>query len=166
MSDKSGLLRETMRRLERRTVMDENHLRLCCGISLTQCHAMVEIGRAGSISVRSLAERLGLDNSTVSRAVDTLVSKGIAHRETDPNNRRYVTISLTNKGLTEFNGIESSMNVYYEKVLGAVAEDKREQVLESIQLLLHAVCEVGIGEIEVEESEDGLCRNGSRGNKD
>ena len=161
MTEESKLLRETMRRLERRIVMDEDHLKSCCGISLTQCHAMVEIGRAGSISVRSLSEKMGLDNSTVSRAVDTLVNKGIAHRETDPNNRRFVTISLTGMGQTEFRGIESSMSVYYEKVLGAVVKEKRDQVLESIQLLLQAVCEVGVGEIELSKSDEGLCQTGS-----
>lgn len=161
MTEESKLLRETMRRLERRIVMDEDHLKSCCGISLTQCHAMVEIGRAGSISVRSLSEKMGLDNSTVSRAVDTLVNKGIAHRETDPNNRRFVTISLTKMGESEFKGIESSMSVYYEKVLGAVVKEKRDQVLESIQLLLQAVCEVGVGEIELSKRDEGLCQTGS-----
>lgn len=151
MSEQSKLLRETMRHLERRIVMDENNLKSVCGISLTQCHAMVEIGRAGNLSVRSLSEKMGLDNSTVSRAVDALVEKGIAHRETDPSNRRYVTIFLTEKGLNEFRGIESSMDVYYEKLLDTFAEDKREQVLESIQMLLKAVCEVGVGEIEMEK---------------
>jgi DNA-binding MarR family transcriptional regulator len=160
MSEGSKLLRETMRRLERRIVMDEDHLKSCCGISLTQCHAMVEIGRAGSISVRSLSERMGLDNSTVSRAVDTLVAKGIAHRETDPSNRRFVTISLTRMGQTEFHGIESSMNVYYEKVLDTIAKEKREQVVESIQLLLQAVCEVGVGELDLNKSEEGLRQSG------
>lgn len=149
MSEQSKLLRETMRRLERRIVMDENNLKSVCGISLTQCHAMVEIGRAGGISVRSLSEKLGLDNSTVSRAVDALVEKGIACRETDPNNRRFVTISLTGKGLLEFRGIETSMDAYYEKLLETFAKDKREEVLESIQMLLKAVSDVGVGEIEL-----------------
>jgi len=158
MTEDAKLLRETMRHLERRTVMDETHLKSCCGITLTQCHAMVEIGRSEKISVRSLAEKMGLDNSTVSRAVDTLVNKGIAHRETDPDNRRYVSISLTTTGLSEFKGIESSMNAYYKKVLDAVRPEKREQVLESIQLLLQAVCEVGVGDIKLENGEVGLCR--------
>ncbi len=157
MTEDPKLLRETMRHLERRIVMDETHLKSCCGITLTQCHAMVEIGRTQSISVRSLAEKLGLDNSTVSRAVDTLVNKGIAHRETDPGNRRFVTISLTELGLKEFRGIESSMNEYYERVLSVVRPDKREQVLESIQLLLQAVCEVGVGDVKLDNGEGGLC---------
>ncbi len=147
MTEKSMLLRETMRRLERRIVLDENYLRSCCGISLTQCHAMVEIGRAGSTSIAGLSKKLGLDNSTVSRAVEALVGKGYASRATDPNNRRFVTVSLTGKGLMEFNAIENSMNIYYEKLLDAIEEDKRDQVLESIQILIQVVCEVGVGEI-------------------
>ena len=151
MTENNKLLRETMRHLERRIVMDERYLKLRCSISLTQCHAMVEIGRADRLSISSLAEKMELDKSTVSRAVDALVAKGIAHRETDFSNRRFVTISLTAKGCAEFKGIENSMNTYYEKVLGAIRQDKREQVLESIQLLLQAVCDVGVGEIEMEK---------------
>ena len=43
---------------------------ICCGVSLTQCHTIVEIAKAGSISLNELADILTLDKSTVSRTVE------------------------------------------------------------------------------------------------
>ncbi len=107
----------------------------CCGVTLSQCHAMVEIGRAGSISVNDLANMLGLDKSTMSRSVNNLVEMDLVTREPIPENRRCLCIGLTTKGQTLFSEIESSMEQYYRDVYDALPEDKREQVLESLEIL-------------------------------
>jgi len=106
---------------------------------MSQCHALVEIGRAKSISLIRLSELLNLDNSTMSRTVNNLVNKGLSERELDPNDRRYVTIKLTESGIKAFNEIEDDMNRYYENVFGKIPSEKREQVLESMDILLKAI---------------------------
>jgi DNA-binding MarR family transcriptional regulator len=67
---------------------------------MAQCHAVVEIGRAGGISLAELAGLLNLDSSTMSRTVNNLVNSGYVIRELDPKDRRYVTIELTENGRT------------------------------------------------------------------
>lgn len=113
----------------------------CCGISMAQCHALVEIGRAGSISLVDLAGLLNLDTSTMSRTVNNLVNSNMAERELDPSDRRYITIRLTPEGVKQFSGIESSMGTYFMQIYSAIPAENRAQVLESLQILLKAITE-------------------------
>lgn len=119
-------------------LLEENKLS-CCGITLSQCQTLAEIGEAGLLSLGDLSARMGLDDSTVSRAVNNLLQKGLCQRETDPRDRRYVAIKLTPAGNEMYGNIERGMNGYYEAIFNALPESKREQVLESIKLLLEAV---------------------------
>jgi DNA-binding MarR family transcriptional regulator len=135
------LLREFIRLMERKLGILEEGEMSCCGISLAQCHALVEIGRAGSISLVELAKLLDLDNSTMSRTVNNLVNGGAAERTLDPNDRRYVTIRLTEEGIKTFLEIEDNMNRYYDQIFRVIPDEKKEQVLDSLQVLLKAIAE-------------------------
>jgi DNA-binding MarR family transcriptional regulator len=115
----------------------------CCGVTLAQCQTLVEIGRAGSISLGDLSTRMNLDNSTLSRTVNNLVTKEYCVRDPDPQDRRYVVIRLTDAGAALFQNIEQGMNGYYEAIFEAIPKGKREQVLESMGLLLEAVAKSG-----------------------
>jgi DNA-binding MarR family transcriptional regulator len=132
-------LRELVRLLVRKLGILEKSDSCCCGVTLTQCHAIVEIGRKGQISLNELADMLGLDKSTMSRTVNNLVESGLVDREADTGNRRYVVIQLNEKGLEVFKSIEESNEGYYESVMGSIPEEKREQVAESLELLLKAI---------------------------
>lgn len=137
----SNYLRELIRILIRNLGVLEKEDTSCCGITISQCHAVVEIGRAKEISLNELAEILTLDKSTMSRTINNLVDNGLAVREVHPEDRRYVTITLTDKGSTIFRKIEEGMTEYYMKVFKAIPEDKRQQVIESLKLIIDAVNE-------------------------
>ncbi len=130
--------REEIRRLEIKTGLLNDSEMSCCKVTLAQCHAVVEIGRAGSISLAELAGILNLDSSTISRTVNNLVNSGYVIRELDPKDRRYVTIELTESGKTVFMEIESAMERKFSDILKRIPEDKRDQVLESLELLNEA----------------------------
>ncbi len=131
-------LREYIRLLERKLGALNDHELSCCGISMAQCHAIVEIGRAGNISLIDLANLLNLDNSTMSRTVNNLVNSDYVSRELSPVDRRYVTISLTDKGSQLFSSIEDNMEEKFITIYDSIPENKRAQVLESLKLLSDA----------------------------
>lgn len=135
----SEVLRELIRILVRDLGVLEKSDASCCGVSLAQCHAIVEIGRKEKISLVDLASLLGLDKSTMSRTINNLVESDLALRELDMENRRYVIIQLTEKGKSVFRNIEESMDEYYKSIFNTIPENKRNQVLESLQLLKEAV---------------------------
>lgn len=132
-------LRELLRMLVRNLGILEKSDASCCGITIAQCHAIVEIGRAEKISLIELAELLGLDKSTMSRTINNLVEADLVTRDIDSENRRYITIQLTDNGTEVFNNIEDSMYGYYSSIFSSIPEDKRDQILESLQILVQSV---------------------------
>lgn len=138
-TDDSKHLRELIRILERKLGALQEDGFSCCRITMAQCHALVEIGRAKNISLNELSELLNLEKSTMSRTVNNLVTSDLAKRDIDSKDRRYVTISLTESGYNLYEDIEEEMNFYYKKVYEAIPEDKKQKVLESIQILLDAI---------------------------
>ena len=132
-------LRELIRILIRNLGVLEKQEASCCGTTIGQCHAIVEIGRAEELSLNELAALLNLDNSTTSRTVNNLVEQGMLERYEDTNDRRYLRIRLTEAGKASYTSIEERMNSYFQNIMEAIPEEKREQLIESLQLLEQAV---------------------------
>jgi DNA-binding MarR family transcriptional regulator len=113
----------------------------CCGISISQCQVVLEIGSAEDISLNDLAGLLNLDSSTMSRSINNLVERGLVQRDVDPADRRYVKIKLTTNGSEFYKSMEEQMNLYYERVFESIPAQKRNQVIESLGLFLNALKE-------------------------
>lgn len=134
----SHYLRELIRVLVRNLGILEESEATCCGTTVSQCHAIVEVGRVKDISLNELAELLTLDKSTMSRTINKLVDSGLVIRELHPDDRRYVSIKLSKEGIKVFDNIENSMEKYYQSIFASIPEEKREQVLDSLQLIISA----------------------------
>ena len=135
----SDNLRELIRILVRNLGILEKSDSFCCGTTISQCHAIVEIGRVDEISLNELSDLLNLDKSTMSRTVNNLVEQNFVIRDAHSSDRRYLQIRLTQQGSKVYKTIEESMEVYYKNILNSISEEKREQVLESLLLLVDAV---------------------------
>lgn len=135
----SNYLRELLRLLVRNLGLLEKSDASFCGVTISQCHAIVEIGRAEEISLNELAELLTLDKSTMSRTINKLVEDKLVIREAHTKDRRYITIRLTDEGINIFKTIEGTMGKYYDGIFTSIQEDKREQILDSLKLLIEAV---------------------------
>ena len=128
------LFRENTRRLEMNLGEINRTDCCCCGISDTQCFVLVEIGRNKNVSVKKLAEIMKIDKSGISRTVEELVQKGFVERKPSEEDRRYVVLNLTEKGAERFNKIENDMNQKFKEILDRIPKDKRNQVIEALQL--------------------------------
>lgn len=137
--NQAQLFREHLQLLIRNLGVLERGEPTCCGITLCQSYTIAEIGRAGTITVNLLAEILGVDKSTVSRSVDKLVNNRILVRDNDLEDKRFVTLRLSDKGQSVFGEVENRKTLYYEGVLATIPVDKHEQIIESLQYLLQAL---------------------------
>ena len=136
---KIRLLREKLRQLERKLDDRFRSDSGCCGLTLAQCHTLLEIGNKGEISLVELASRLSLDTSTLSRTINGLVILGLVNRLANEKDRRYISISLTDQGRKVFDEIEKTFNDYFSSVLELIPVEKREVVVESISLFSDAL---------------------------
>lgn len=133
-------LRELFRIIARQIGAFDKNEAACCGVSTAQCRAILELGyRDEATSLVDLADRLGVDKSAMSRTVDLLVRARLAERREDGQNRRFVSIRLTERGKDVFFQRKESMDAYLKEVLDAIPEDKRGQAEESIHLLAAAI---------------------------
>jgi len=67
------------------------------GITSSQFHTIHRIWQ-GDASVSTLADCMHVSRPNVSRAVDDLVNNGLVNRKRDPDDRRNIQLSLTEKG--------------------------------------------------------------------
>lgn len=111
----------------------------CCGISLAQCHVILEIGLLQRTTISQLSENLILDKSTLSRTIDGLVNLGSIERVIDMNDRRCMKLSLTEQGKKIYQNINDFCNQDYKKLFDHIPKEKHNQVIESISLLTNAM---------------------------
>ena len=137
----SKQFREQIRLLERRLGLlnkNNNGSFSCCKVTLPQCHALVEIGRAKTISLKKLAKILTLDTSTTSRTVDGLVKKGYVTRIESSLDRRSIDISLTPTGQTLFCDIEHKMDNNFAQIFNCIPNEEKENVLHAMNCIIDA----------------------------
>ena len=116
--------RELLRRFERELFMQKNGC--CCnGITLAQCHTLLEIDSKEKESLTELSKTLGLDKSTVCRTVDGLVNIGLLDRSIPTENRRMSTIQLTELGKTVCNSINVENDQYFGELLTILSDSER-----------------------------------------
>lgn len=141
MDNNSKQFREQIRILERRLGLlskNSNDSFCCSKVTLPQCHALVEIGRAEKISLKELATLLSIDTSTTSRTVDGLVKKGYVERKVSSLDRRSIDIVLTPVGLKLFQDIESKMDSDFAEIFYRIPEKDQENVLHAMDCILTA----------------------------
>ncbi len=127
--------RAKLREIERAVWMQTRSEALCCGVTMAQCHAILEIGKAGELNLKYLASRLGLDNSTLSRTVESLVQDGLADRTPSKEDRRATVIRLNEKGRAALDRINSTWNQICRDMFRSIPREKHEQLIESVSIL-------------------------------
>ncbi|NIT59339.1 MAG: MarR family transcriptional regulator, partial [Aliifodinibius sp.] len=123
-----------MRRFERLNQILNNS---CCkGVTMAQCHALLEIEELGEAITIQLAKNLLLDKSTLSRTVDNLVKRGLVERKQHPTDRRYTTLFLTDKGVRICDEINRANDDTYEKILSELPSNEIQKIMENFEQLV------------------------------
>ena len=84
------------------------------GINSTDLEALEVLMRLGKATAGILAAETGITGGAVTKMVDRLEKAGFILRETDPNDRRKVYITL------HVNNLESKVLPLYQSLVGAV----------------------------------------------
>jgi len=120
--------RKVLREFDREINL-QNNASCCKGISVAQCHTLLEIEKHNEISVSDLARNLFLDKSTVSRTVDGLVNIRMVDRIVPPENRRLALLNLTDSGQEACTSINDSNDSYVHRILHNFSAQEKEEFL-------------------------------------
>lgn len=133
------MLKEILRKLEMEMSRQTKGESDICGVTLAQCNTLSLIGKNGEISIIDLANKLGIDSSSLSRNINGMVNLGLVNRILNPSDRRYVSITLSEQGKKLYDQIEALFESYVIKILEFVPEEKEDQMFESFSLLAEAL---------------------------
>ncbi|WP_338037350.1 MarR family winged helix-turn-helix transcriptional regulator [Methanosarcina spelaei] len=90
------------------------------------------IGMEGEIMPSTIGKYTGMDKSSLTRMVDDLEKKGFVFRKTDPEDRRKVLVSLTEKGLECYN----YSNQVVDELLKLVDDKDIEDYVQSLETMV------------------------------
>lgn len=139
--DKIINFRNQLRHFERELDI-QNSSNCCCGVTLTQCHVLMELDEQDDLTLKELSERMYLDKSTVSRTVDGLVNQGLLSRKIPEQNRRTVAISLNDKGQSVCNTINKDNNEYFGEIFKELTEEEFDNFLSTFDKVVHKMIEI------------------------
>ncbi|NWQ43295.1 winged helix-turn-helix transcriptional regulator [Bacillus sp. EB106-08-02-XG196] len=116
----------------------------CCQIgeteiSLVQSHILYEILRNDKPSMQQVADTLGMDITTFSRQIQTLIKMELVKKSPLPEDRRVSQLTLTTQGNYTAAKIDAEMNQYLKEVFSNMSEFEREMVIKSVKLLNEAM---------------------------
>jgi DNA-binding MarR family transcriptional regulator len=137
--------REILRRFEREVFMLTNES-CCSGVTLAQCHTLLEIESKEKKSVTELAKTLGLDKSTISRTIDGLVNNGLVDRTIPSENRRMATIQLTDAGKDICTSINCFNDKYFSDTLSVLRDSEKEDLVRLLEKVTARMAEIRAAE--------------------
>jgi len=123
--------REVLRAFERELLFQVNAN--ACGVTIAQCHALMEVEKSRQTKVGDLAKTMSLDKSTISRTVDGLVRIGLVKRTIPEENRRTTYIHLTNRGTEVCNSINDENDFYFNDLLNSLTEGELNPFLKGFE---------------------------------
>ncbi|MDP4128214.1 MAG: MarR family transcriptional regulator [Bacillota bacterium] len=108
------------------------------GLTVVQLATLHNLSSRPNIHLGDLASQLRMTNSTMSGVIDRLVHSGLVERAIPPENRRSVSINLTEKGKDLIAQITSKGSIFVKKVNSVMdlPEEELQQLLRLHKLVL------------------------------
>lgn len=102
------------------------------------------IGIEGEIMPSTLGKYTGMEKSSLTRMVDDLEKKGIVFRKTDPEDRRKVLVSLTEKGINCYNRLSKITTEMADEILQFVDDDDVETFMRSLETMVKILRKIDV----------------------
>jgi len=100
--------------------------------ALSTLGSVVDLGR---VRAGDLAQREGVAPATLSRVLGTLQDGGYLERCVDPDDRRSVFLSATDKGVQALASVRTARATQLERALAQLPEDRRLQLVAALPAL-------------------------------
>ncbi len=99
-------------------------------------YCVLSKARSGTSTQGELAEQALLDKTTMVVTLDRLESAGLAQRRPSPADRRARVVAVTDEGMRAVDRAHDVIDALYADVLGVLAPDVREALLDGLVRLV------------------------------
>jgi len=96
---------------------------------------LVLFGDERYLTAKSIAHKMNVVKSRVSKIIDGLIKKNLIQGIADPEDSRVKLLSLTSAGQKKLNEIKQFMQDVHGQVLSQMAPDQRKAVLTNLDIL-------------------------------
>lgn len=104
------------------------------------------LDEAGPLSINSLAERVGLDGSTVTRQVATLLRDGLVERRVDPGDRRCCRVIPSGHGRRVMAEVQRRRTERMDQLLTGWSAEDRADLARILTRLNRSIAEHALGD--------------------
>ncbi len=108
-------------------------------IGVTQWRVIAVLGRYPGLSANGVAERTAMDKVAVSRAVASLLLRGLLERKTHDDDRRRSVLALSDEGRAVYDEVAPLALEYEHKLLAPLDTHERDE----LDRLLHKLGDAG-----------------------
>ncbi|MEZ5142417.1 MAG: MarR family transcriptional regulator [Acidimicrobiales bacterium] len=111
-------------------------------VTLPQYRTLVVLSSRGPQTLQGLADELEVAPSTATRMCDRLVAKGLLQRDTAPDSRREVRLSVTSAGDDVVDRVTRRRRADLQRIVGRLRNDQRAAVTAALHAFAEAAGEV------------------------
>jgi len=117
----------------------EVHLAELHGLTQAEFRCLRLFGTDESLNNKTIAERMNLSPSRLTRIIDGLVKKFYIRREIDSNDRRNMKVNLSKKGKSLVQQLNKAYVDIHEEILLDINPSQHEQLIVAMTHLLEAL---------------------------
>ena len=110
-------------------------LKESAGISLMQWRVFVMLESHGTITPAEIVRHTDLDKSQLSRAVKSMVERGLITSETSESDQRAHSLAFTELGLEVFERARPHMRARQSRLLNALSKTEKDALFRAFQKL-------------------------------
>ncbi|OFZ20519.1 MAG: hypothetical protein A2X94_10825 [Bdellovibrionales bacterium GWB1_55_8] len=117
----------------------EHSIRERADLTEAEYRALFQVPMNGDVSSGELARKMGISPSRASRVIDGLVNRELLVRTNDSDDRRVSLLSLSGKGRTVKNQIESFVMECEQEIRKQLARDEYDRATEGLRIAIQAL---------------------------
>jgi len=106
------------------------------GLTTPQMRALAVLSANDNILIRELAVFAVVEQSTLSRALDSLAKNGLVRRVTDARDSRAIRVSLTDAGRVAYERLWPHMAAFYEQMFDGIDPQEQRAFVATLQIML------------------------------
>jgi DNA-binding MarR family transcriptional regulator len=103
------------------------------GLTISQVRVLAILEDVQGLRAGDLAERLGVQPSTVTRIVDRLVQNKLVRREADEEDRRLVRHFVTDSGVAALNQMRSAGRKRFNEFFDRLTDEQLKRVVTALR---------------------------------
>jgi DNA-binding MarR family transcriptional regulator len=125
-------LLDTLAIYRRNLILSFDTSSFCLPINITQERVLMTIFKVSNINMKELSALIGLEKSSITRVIDSLIEKGLVTRSYGTQDRRKLNCTLTELGLKQAGELEKQMMMHIENHLKNLSQDDKDALINNL----------------------------------